>query len=68
MIGPIGIAALFKIFAWWISTGLILLVVRMADRRGKDTHLTLTVVAPGIFLGGLWGFHETLDLLAPYGN
>lgn len=67
MIGPIGIAALFKIFAWWISTGLILLVVRMADRRGKDTHLTLTVVALGIFLGGLWGFHETLGRSDTFG-
>ena len=64
MIGPVGIAALF---AWWIFTGLILLVVRMADRRGKDTHLTLTVVALGIFIGGLWGFHETLGMSDTFG-
>ena len=69
MIGPVGIAALFAIFAWWISTGAILLVVRLADRRGKDTHLTLTVVALAIFIGGLWGYHETLgrsDVLGTY--
>ncbi len=60
MIGPIGIAAIFAIFAWWISTGAILLVVRVADRRGKNTHFILTIFALIIFIGGLWGYHETL--------
>ena len=69
MIGSIGIAAIFAIFAWWISTGAILLAVRMADRRGKNTHFTLTVVALTIFIGGLWGYNETLgslDVLGTY--
>tara|TARA_B100001173_G_C15931971_1_gene523185 strand:+ start:276 stop:1091 length:816 start_codon:yes stop_codon:yes gene_type:complete len=61
VIGPIGIAALFAVFVWWVSTGAILLAVRMVDRRPVDSHFTLTVTTLGIFVVGLWGYHETLN-------
>ncbi len=67
MIGPIGIAALVAVFLWWISTGTILLVVRMADRRQKDSHFSLTVVTSGIFVAGLWGYYETLRMSDIFG-
>jgi putative photosynthetic complex assembly protein 2 len=52
------IASLFAIFIWWLSTGVILLAVRRADRSGR--HL-LTVVAclPMVFLGG-WAVWASL--------
>ena len=47
------VAAVFALFAWWFSTGAILLVVRRADRRGGEAHLMavlagLPVLALGI--------------------
>ena len=46
------IAALFALFAWWISTGAILMVVRHADRTGGEAAL-MTVLAglPVLALG-----------------
>ena len=32
------IAALFALFVWWFATGVILLVVRRADRAGGQAH------------------------------
>jgi len=56
-------AAIFlAIFAWWFSTGVIMLAVRQADRKGGAAHLWLTlgstpllalgVVAVGMSLQG----------------
>ena len=60
MIGPIGIAVLCALFAWWISTGAILLAVRVADRRKGDTHVKIVVLAIGLLVIGLWGYRESL--------
>ena len=50
MAGPAVTAALAALFAWWFSTGLILLVVRRADRSGLHA---LAVIAglPVLALG-----------------
>ncbi|SLN32298.1 putative photosynthetic complex assembly protein PuhE [Roseisalinus antarcticus] len=46
------IAALVALFAWWFFTGLILLVVRRADRTGRDAHaMTLLLAVPVLALG-----------------
>ncbi|ETX14985.1 hypothetical protein OCH239_19505 [Roseivivax halodurans JCM 10272] len=47
------IAALFALFAWWFSTGAILLVVRRADRAGTGARATMLAVPMLVF--GLWG-------------
>ncbi|ETX29670.1 putative photosynthetic complex assembly protein PuhE [Roseivivax isoporae] len=52
------IAALFALFAWWFSTGAILLVVRRADRRGNGERVTLAAL-PLLALG-IWGIWATL--------
>lgn len=48
------IPALFALFVWWFSTGVILLVVRRADKKGGDAHrvaafLGLPVLALGVY-------------------
>lgn len=46
------IAALVAVFAWWFSTGLILLVVRWADQDRSLSHRALVVWAiPALALG-----------------
>lgn len=49
------IAALFAIFAWWLSTGLILLAVRKADQTTKFSHRALVIWATPIFALGIAG-------------
>ena len=69
MIGSIGISVLIAFFAWWMSTGTILVVVRMADRRGNGSHLKFTVFSLIILLLGLWGYRSSLstsDMSATY--
>ena len=61
MIGSVTIAVLVAFFAWWISTGAILVVVRMADRRGKGSHVKFTIFAMTILLLGLWGYRSSLS-------
>ncbi|UWQ18367.1 putative photosynthetic complex assembly protein PuhE [Jannaschia sp. M317] len=52
------IAALVALFAWWFSTGAILLVVRYADRSGR--HLTAVLsMLPLAGLGGV-GFVSSM--------
>jgi putative photosynthetic complex assembly protein 2 len=47
------IAALVALFAWWFSTGVILAVVKRADRGGREAHLWAVLLAvPILFLGG----------------
>ena len=45
-------AALSALFAWWFSTGAILLIVRRADRRGGEAHLMAVLAGvPVLALG-----------------
>ena len=55
-------AALVALFVWWFSTGVILLAVRMADRRGPRTHRTLALATLPLFGLGLWGYAATLTM------
>ena len=46
------VAIFLAIFAWWFSTGLILLAVRRADRKGGDAHKMLALAGlPFLALG-----------------
>ncbi|RED12937.1 putative photosynthetic complex assembly protein PuhE [Pontivivens insulae] len=54
MLGPVGIAALVAIFAWWFSTGAILVLVRLADRLGGRAHLRATLLCLPFLAGGWW--------------
>ncbi|NBD29058.1 MAG: DUF3623 family protein [Alphaproteobacteria bacterium] len=64
------IATLFALFAWWFSTGVILIVVRRADRAGAAARRAATWGALPLLALGIWGFVTTLDgtgLQAAYG-
>lgn len=61
MTGP-WIAALFALFAWWFSTGLILFLVRHADRGGALARRSYTLAALPVLGLGIWGFVATLSL------
>ena len=53
----IGAAILLALFAWWFSTGTILMVVKYADRAGAAARRMATLwAAPLLLLGalGLW--------------
>ena len=60
----IALAALFACFAWWFSTGALLLIVRRADRAGGAAHLRAGLLAIPLaalaVAGLLWS-----DRLAP---
>lgn len=63
------IAALLAIFSWWFSTGIILLVVRRADKKGGAAHgknvvLSIPLVALGI--AGLVLSASTLSVMSIY--
>ena len=63
------IAALVALFLWWFSTGVILMVVKYADRRGLRFGQVLTVLAvPLFFLGafGIWASAERTDVASTY--
>src|SRR6056297_3424951 len=53
------IAALIALFAWWASTGAILVIVRRADHAGRD--LAAVVATLPIALVGAAAFWLTLD-------
>ncbi len=56
------IAAVFALFIWWFSTGVILMAVRHADSKGQRTRLLSPLMALP-FLGlGLWGFATSLGM------
>ena len=46
------IASLFAVFAWWFSTGAILVAVRQADRRG--THGLTVFAGLPLLVVGIW--------------
>jgi putative photosynthetic complex assembly protein 2 len=49
------IAALVALFLWWFSTGIILMVVKHADRKGARFGQALTLMAFPVFLLGAFG-------------
>jgi putative photosynthetic complex assembly protein 2 len=55
-------AALLALFVWWFATGVILLAVRLADRRGPSAHRALALGTLPLFVLGLWGFAATLTM------
>lgn len=55
------IAALAALFLWWFSTGVILMAVKYADRRGPRYGQILTVLAVPVFLLGAFGIWNSED-------
>lgn len=53
------IAALFALFIWWFSTGVILWVVKGADGRGRDRHMWSVLLGTPVLLAGIAGFLQT---------
>jgi putative photosynthetic complex assembly protein 2 len=49
------LAALYALFAWWFSTGAILIVVRRADRAGGAAHGRALLYATPVLALGLAG-------------
>ena len=61
------IAGAVALFAWWFSTGAILMVVKRADRGGRDSHLWAVLISAFLLVLGVAGFVDTLqrDGVAP---
>lgn len=55
MLASTWIAALFALFVWWFSTGVILLVVRRADRAGGSAHRNAVLAGLPLLALGLVG-------------
>ena len=55
------VAALVALFAWWFSTGVILVVVRHADRGGPRARRICTLAALPVLVAGLLGIWGTLE-------
>lgn len=51
------------VFAWWLSTGLILILVRLPRR----THLPVLIGFGGFALGAVWGLIASADNTTPLG-
>ena len=69
MSGP-WIAALAALFLWWFSTGIILVVIRCADRAGGRARMVATLGALPVLGLGIWGYEATLtsqSVAAAYG-
>lgn len=49
--------ALFALFAWWFSTGVVLYVVG----RPRETHANVMIVTTALLAAGLWGLYSTAD-------
>lgn len=60
-------ASLLALFVWWFSTGAILWVVKMADRKGQGAGKRATLIGlPMLALGG-WGFWASLGDTSAFG-
>jgi len=59
------IAAVFALFIWWFSTGVILMAVRHADQKGGVMRRLVPLLALPILGLGVWGFLETLTHATP---
>jgi putative photosynthetic complex assembly protein 2 len=55
------IAGLVALFIWWFSTGVILLLVRYADKHGARACNVATAIALPVFGLGLWGLYSSFD-------
>lgn len=53
------IAALVSLFIWWFSTGVILVVVKLADRNGPRASVLATLACLPVFALGVWGVMAT---------
>ncbi|MFQ6546630.1 putative photosynthetic complex assembly protein PuhE [Aestuariibius sp. 2305UL40-4] len=49
------IAALSALFLWWFSTGIILLIVRRADRLGGFAHMRALILMVPVLVIGVFG-------------
>lgn len=49
--------ALFALFVWWISTGIVLYVVG----RPRETHVNAMLVTTALLVVGLWGVWSSAD-------
>jgi putative photosynthetic complex assembly protein 2 len=54
------IAALSALFLWWFSTGIILMIVKWADRRGFRARKGAVIATLPILALGIWGYMATL--------
>ena len=61
------IAGIAALFLWWFSTGVILMVVKRADRMGVAALRRATMLAVPVLLAGLIGFFVSLDRVDPAG-
>ncbi|PWJ21697.1 putative photosynthetic complex assembly protein PuhE [Jannaschia seohaensis] len=61
-------AALIALFAWWASTGAMLVVVRWADRAGRPLTCVLATLPVGLAgAAGFWLTLEVTSVAAVYG-
>jgi putative photosynthetic complex assembly protein 2 len=59
--------ALFAVFLWWFSTGLIMLRVRRADMGGPDEHIWSVLLGLPLLIGGGLAIDATADEASPLG-
>jgi len=59
------IAALVALFAWWLSTGAILAVVKRADAGGRKSHLWAVLLSLPVLVLGIGLFADTLARTEP---
>ncbi|MBM7068593.1 putative photosynthetic complex assembly protein PuhE [Actibacterium sp. 188UL27-1] len=59
------IAGLAALFLWWFSTGLILMVIKWADRLGPAALRRAVLLSLPIFAAGIVCFYLTLDQADP---
>ena len=59
------IAALVALFLWWFATGAILVVVKLADRRGPSCAQAVTWLALPLLLVGAWGVWVSAEARTP---
>lgn len=60
-------ASLLALFVWWFSTGAILWIVKMTDRKDKGAGVRATLLALPMLGLGLWGFWSTLGDISVFG-
>ena len=54
------IAALLALFLWWFATGAILVVVRLAEKRGTAARRNCVLLALPVLISGVWLYATTL--------
>lgn len=59
---PALLAALAALALWWFSTGVILLAVRLAERRGAEAGLRLTLWTLPLLGLGVWGHMISINV------